>query len=70
MTFFNHEFFTVGQIAEKLNEPVQRVAYIISKFRIKPIARVGIIRLFSPAQIKAIQQGLYSIHVRGDRHVK
>ena len=56
---------TVGQIADVLKEPPARIAYIISKYRIKPVQRVGIIRLFDEEQIEAIKQGLYGIQVRG-----
>ena len=56
---------TVGQIADVLKEPPARIAYIISKYRIKPVQRVGIIRLFDEEQIEAIKQGLYNIQLRG-----
>jgi len=55
---------TVSQIADQLCEPPQRVAYIIRKHRIKPVERIGIIRLFDERQVKAIQQGLYGIQIR------
>ncbi len=55
---------TVTQIADVLGEPPQRVGYIIRKFRIKPVQRVGIIRLFDDRQVKAIKQGLYGIQIR------
>lgn len=55
---------TVGQIADVLKEPPARIAYIISKYRLKPIQRVGIIRLFGPEQLKAIKEGLYNIQIR------
>ena len=55
---------TVSQIADRLGEPPQRVGYIIRKFRIKPVERVGITRLFDERQVKAIQQGLYGIQIR------
>jgi len=56
--------FTVGQIADKVEEPPARVAYIISKLRLKPRQRVGIIRLFDEAQVQAIKEGLYSMQIR------
>ena len=59
--------FTVGQISDLLQEPTTRVAYIIGKYRIKPVNRVGIIRLFSEEQIEIIRQGLYGIQIRGGR---
>jgi len=55
---------TVGQIADVLKEPPARIAYIISKYRLKPVQRIGIIRLFDEEQIKAIKQGLYEIQIR------
>ena len=62
--------FTVGQIADQLTEPVSRVAYIIQKYRIRPVSRVGIIRLFSSEQMELMRQGLYGIQIRGDRYVR
>ena len=59
-----HKLLTVGQIADHLREPPARIAYIISKYRLKPIKRVGIIRLFDEEQVKAIKQGLYNIQIR------
>ena len=55
---------TVGQIADVLKEPPARIAYIISKYRLKPVQRIGIIRLFDEEQVKAIKQGLYEIQIR------
>ena len=56
--------FTVGQIADQLEEPPARVAYIISKLRLKPRCRVGIIRLFDESQVQAIKDGLFTMQVR------
>ena len=58
------ELLTATQIADILAEPPQRVSYIISKYRLKPVKRIGIIRLFGPEQIPAIKQGLYDIRIR------
>ncbi|MFC1635842.1 hypothetical protein ACFL5Z_13465 [Planctomycetota bacterium] len=58
------ELLTVGQIADRLQEPPARVAYIVSKYRLKPVERVGIIRLFSQQQVEVIKQGLYNIQIR------
>lgn len=58
------ELFTIGQIADKLQEPPARVAYLVSKYRLKPVQRVGIIRLFSEKQIEVIREGLYNIQIR------
>jgi hypothetical protein len=49
---------TVGQIAEQLEQPPARVAYVISQQRLKPVARVGIIRLFAEEQVQMIRQEL------------
>ena len=55
---------TASQIADQLSEPPQRVTYIIRKYRLKPVRRVGIIRLFGQEQLKAIKAGLYNIQIR------
>jgi len=41
------ELLTIEQIADKLQEPPACVAYFVSKYRLKPVERVGIMRLFS-----------------------
>ena len=61
------ELSTVGQIADRLGEPPSRVAYIISKYRLKPVERVGIIRLFGEKEVEAITQGLFNIQIRRDK---
>ena len=55
---------TASQISDQLGEPPQRVTYIIRKYRLKAVQRVGIIRLFSEEQVKVIKQGLYGIQIR------
>jgi len=59
------KLLTVGQIADQLSEPPARIAYIVSKYRLKPVQRIGIIRLFDEGQIKVIKHGLYNIQIRG-----
>ncbi len=59
------ELLTIGQIADRLEEPPARVAYIISKHRLKPISRVGIIRLFSETQLTVIRESISNIQIRG-----
>ncbi len=58
------KLLTIGQSADRLEEPPARVAYIISKHRLKPVDRVGIIRLSSDQQVELIKQGLYNIKIR------
>lgn len=58
------DLMTIGQIAERLHEPPARVAYVVSKYRLKAVWRVGIIRLFSEEQVKTIEEGLYTIQIR------
>ena len=59
-----HKHWTIGQIADCLEEPPARVSYVVAKYRLKPVQRVGIIRLFSQDQVEAIRQGLYNIQIR------
>ena len=58
------QLLTIGQIADKLQEPPARIAYVISRFRLKPVERVGIIRRFSAEQVEAVRQALYGIQIR------
>lgn len=58
------ELLTIGQIADRFEEPPARVAYIVAKHRLKAVKRVGIIRLFSQKQVEAIKLGLYGIQIR------
>ncbi len=60
-------YLTASQIADQLGEPPQRVTYIIHKYRIKPVQRIGIIRLFDEEQIQLIKQGLYNIQIRSSK---
>ena len=50
---------TAMQIAEQLEEQPQRVTYIIRKYRMKPVHRIGIIRLFSESQAEEIKKELW-----------
>jgi hypothetical protein len=47
---------TLAQIADELGQPPSRVKYVVSKYRLKPVARVGIIRLFSEQQVETIRR--------------
>lgn len=62
--------FTIGEIADRLEEPPSRVAYIVEKCRMKPVGRVGIVRLFSERQVQAIRQGLYNIQIHTTKGVQ
>ena len=52
------ELLTVSQIADELWKPLAKINYIISKYRIKPIERVGVCRRFNRSQIEIIKRGL------------
>lgn len=64
------ELLTIGQIADRLSEPPSRVAYMIAKHRMKPVRRVGIIRLFSEQQVQAIREGLFNIQIHTAKGVQ
>ena len=64
----NETLYTTGQIADLLQEPPQRVGYIIGKYRLKPRKRVGIIRLFDGGQVAAIRRELRGIQIRGAKN--
>ena len=58
------DLFTTGQIAEMLREPPTRVEYIIRRHRLKPVDRVGIIRLFNEVQVAAIKEKIFNMQIR------
>jgi len=58
------QLFTTGQIGDLLQEPPDRVSYIIRKHRIKPAQRIGAFRLFDLRQIELIRRYLYDIQIR------
>lgn len=60
----SRELLTIGQIADKLQELPACIVYFVSKYRLKPVERVGIIRLFSEERVKAIKTWLYGIQIR------
>ena len=47
--------FTIGQIADELGRPPSCVNYLISKHRIKPVARVANIRLFDQTTVEKLR---------------
>ena len=59
------DLFTTGQIADMLREPPTRVEYIIRRHHIKPVDRVGIIRLFNEVQVAAIKEKIFNMQIRG-----
>lgn len=57
------DLMTTGQIADILDEPRPRIQYIITARKIKPVARVGIYRMFSSDQLEIIRQALQGIRI-------
>lgn len=53
--------FTTGQIAERFGSPRYRIEYVITSRRIKPVRRLGIIRLFDHTAIIQIKAALREI---------
>lgn len=58
--------FTVTQIADRLDEKNHRVNYTIAKLKLKPVSRVGIIRLFDLSQEQIIKQSLHNLRIQHD----
>jgi len=63
----NNGYFSIGQIADLLEEPPARVAYMIRKHRIKASYRVGIIRLFSSEQVDSLRPLVEELNRRKKR---
>ena len=53
--------FTLGQLAERLDVSTHRLKYAVDQYRIVPVGRVGIIRVWSEDQIPSIRSALARI---------
>lgn len=60
--------FTVTQIAEKLDEPTDRVTYIIRRLRLKPVDRIALVRLFDEGQVDTIRNRIYNMRVQKTKY--
>ena len=52
------ELLTLGQVAERLGEPIHRVKYAIDSYRIKPVTRIGILRCWAEDDLPQIRSAL------------
>ncbi len=57
----NLGLLTLGQIADQLKVSTHRVKYAVDQYRIKPRARVGILRVWSVDAIPLIETALARI---------
>lgn len=58
------ELLTITDIADLLNEPQNRVAYMIMKHRIKPVKRIGITKVFDASVVETVKAYLFDIQIR------
>ena len=59
---------TTGEIARLLGRPIHRVEYVVRTRGVRPSARVGNLRVFSPADVDYIAAELARIEAdRGPR---
>lgn len=58
------ELLTLGQVSNRLDVPQHRVKYAISMAQIEPVARVGILRVFSPNQLLQIETAIRAVRTR------
>lgn len=50
--------YTLGELARRLNVQANRLDYAIRRYGIEPVARAGILRLFSEDQIEQIASAI------------
>lgn len=55
---------TLPEIARRLGEPLHRVRYAVETYRIEPVERIGIVRVWGPAEIAMVQSALRRIRQR------
>lgn len=58
---------TVGQIAQRLRQPVHRIIYVISTRRIREAARAGRLRVFDLEAVHQIKTELAAIAARQEQ---
>jgi predicted transcriptional regulator len=54
----NTSLLTVGAIARETGQPLHRVRYALESYRIEPLQRAGILRLFSREDLPRIKSAL------------
>ena len=65
------QMLTVGDIARKYGVPRARVDYALEKGGIRERGRAGILRLFAPEQLPAIEAALGTVRrSRSDNHTE
>ena len=60
----SNELYSIADMAEKLREQTNRVAYMVSKHRIKHVRRVGATRVFNQAALDLIKESLFSMRIQ------
>lgn len=56
-----HRLPTIGVIADQVGKKPHHVAYVVRSLGLKPIARAGVLRVFSEADVIRIKAQLASI---------
>lgn len=60
-----NDLLTLGQIASRLGVPVHRARYAIDLYKIQPVTRIGIIRVWQPDALERIASALRRIGNKG-----
>jgi hypothetical protein len=55
------QHLTLGRIAQRLGEPLHRIAYIVESRHLKPSGRAGCLRIFSESDLQYIASELRRI---------
>lgn len=64
------EVLTLGQIAVRLETSTHKVKYAVERYRIRPIGRVGILRVWSAASLPAVRNALEEIAAKRRKTVE
>ena len=54
-------FLTLGQVADEIGASVHQVKYAVDQYHIKPVMRVGIIRVWTDDSLHLIRRALSQI---------
>lgn len=60
------ESLTLGQIAEKLGQPLHKIGYAIKSRRLECDGRAGRLRMYGPDKVRLIAQALENMKLRAE----
>ena len=58
------DLFSIADMADKLEEPTNRVRYMVDKHRLKHVRRVGVTCVFDETAFAAVKEALFNMRIQ------